>query len=265
MKYVQFAIGLLAGTALGGAVVASTGTPLSGTAGGLDKDAVQQIVRDTIKQEPKLIIDSLQKYTEDQRKAQNASAGAVLKDPAVHAQVYDTDAAFVGPKDAKHVVVEFFDYNCPACKFMFKGIDELITKHKDVKVVFREYPIFGPQSDEDSKIGIAVWRLYPEKYFAFHTKMIEHEGHGTDDKIVYGYIKDLGMDEQKIKTEAAKKDVMDVIDANRALGEKLHIQGTPTLVVGDQIVPHAMDSGELESMATGAPAAAPSDAGAAAN
>lgn len=253
MKNAHFLIGLLAGTALGGVVVASTNAPILGTSsqGGLDKAAVEQIVRDTIANEPKLLIDSLQKYTEGQRKAQTDDASAVLKDKALRDQIVNyPHAAFTGPKDSDRVVVEFFDYNCPACKFMFKSIETLVAKDKTVKVVFREYPIFGPVSEANSRIGVAIANLYPDKYYAFHTKMMGHEGR-TDEATTLGYAKELGMDIEKLKTEAAKKETQAVLDDGRALGEKLKIQGTPTLVIGDQLVPHALSFEELEKAVSG--------------
>ncbi len=258
MKQAQFILGLLAGTALGGVVVASTNMPIAGNSGGasgLDKAAVEQIVRDTISNEPKLILDSLQKYTEEQRKQQDSASSEVLKDPAVRDKVFNyAGAAFTGPKDSSRVVVEFFDYNCPACKFMFKGVEGLVAKDKTVKVIFREYPIFGPVSEANSRIGLAVAKLYPEKYFAFHTKMMSHEGR-TDEKTALDYAKGLGMDVDKIKLEAAKKETQAILDDDRELGTKLKIQGTPTLVVGDQIIPHALGQDELETLLNGKPPA----------
>lgn len=245
MKYAQLIIGLLAGTALGGSVVAGTGTGASGAA--LDKDAVKAIVRDVINEEPKLILESVQKYQQEQQKQAQASASESLKDEAVRKEVFNTEnAGVVGPKDSNKTVVEFFDYNCGACKMMFKGIETLVAKDKDVRVIFHEYPIFGAVSDANSKIGLAVERLYAEKYWDFHVKMMTHEGK-TDEKVALDIAKGLGMDVEKLKAEAAKKEVADVIEANRKLGEKLHIQGTPTLVIGDEIIPHAMSPEELES------------------
>lgn len=245
MKYAQLIIGLLAGTALGGSVVAATDSN-SSSGKGLDKEAVKAVVRQVISDEPQLIIESVQKLQMAEQKKQQANMGESLKDDAVREQVYhDKNAASTGPKDSKRVVVEFFDYNCGACKYMFKSLQALVEKDKTARVVFHEYPIFGPTSEENSKIGVAVNRLYPEKYFDFYVKMMSASGH-VDAKAALGFAKELGMDEEKLKTEAAKKEVSAVLEANRVLGEKLHIQGTPTLVIGDEVVPHALSLEDLE-------------------
>jgi protein-disulfide isomerase len=240
LKYAQLVIGLLAGTAIGGSVVASTGASPLGAAGAGDAEGVRKIVREVIMAEPKLILDSVQKFQMEQQKQQAGSASDALKNPDVRKQIYnDPNAASFGPKDSKRVVAEFFDYNCGACKMMFKSLDQLTKKDKAARVVFHEYPIFGPVSETNSKLGIAVNRLYPEKYFDFHAKMMTHEGR-VDEKVALDYAKSLGMDADKLKAESEKKEVADILDANRALGAKIGIQGTPTLAVGDEIVPHAM-------------------------
>jgi protein-disulfide isomerase len=245
MKYTQLIIGLLAGTALGGSVVAATGSS-AGSLGG-DAENVKKIVREVIMAEPKLIMESVQKFQIDQQKQQAANASEALKDKAIRELVYnDPNAAHHGPKDSKRVVAEFFDYNCGACKMMFKSIDELVKKDKDVRVVFHEYPIFGPVSDANSKLGFAVNRLYEDKYYEFHTKLMTHQGR-VDEKIILDYAKELGMDPEKLKAEAAKKEVADLLVAARELGAKLNIQGTPTLAIGDEIVPHGMSYEDLEA------------------
>lgn len=244
MKYAQLIIGLLAGTALGGAVVAGTGVSSTGNA---DTDTVKNIVRQVIMEEPVLIMESVQKYQMEQQRKQQEGLSEVLKEPAVRKQVFDDpNAASIGPKDSKRIVVEFFDYNCGACKMMFKSMQTLLEKDKDIRIIFHEYPIFGPASETNSRIGLAVNRLYPEQYFDFHSKMMTHEGR-TDEKTALEFVKGLGMDAAKVKAESEKKEVADILDANRKLGEKMRIQGTPTLVVGDEIVPHALSPEDLEA------------------
>ena len=246
MKYAQLIIGLLAGTALGGSVVAATGNSIGGGKA-MNEDQIRQIVRKTISDEPQLLIESVQKYQQQMQEKHAANASDALKDAAVREQVFhDKNAAHFGPKDSAHTLVEFFDYNCGACKFMFKTVQELAAKDKQLHVVFHEYPIFGPQSDTNAKIGIAVNRLYPEKYFDFHVKMMGSEGH-TNEAQALEMAKSLGMDEKKIKAESVKPDVMAVIDANRKLGEKLGIQGTPTLVIGNEVIGHALSPEDVEA------------------
>lgn len=246
MKYAQLLIGLVVGTALGGSVVASTGkAPISSDA--QSPDAIKAIVRDVISSEPQLILDSVQKYQQDMMKKQQESNNAVLKDPAVKDKIFaDTNSAFIGPKDAKKVVVQFFDYDCPACKMMHKTIESVVAKDKEVKFVFREYPIFGEGSDFNSRIGLAIWRTSPEKYYDFYVKMMETTGQKSNKEKTLALVKSLGLNVDKIKEEAEKQEVKDIIADSHQLGQKLNVQGTPTLVIGDEIVPHALSPEDLE-------------------
>lgn len=247
MKYAQLVIGLLIGTALGGSVIAGTGAaPVGAGAGASDSETIKKIVREVIDQEPKLILDSVQKFQMAEQKKKTAGASDALKDEAVRAQLFNNaDAPNHGPKDSKRVVVEFFDYNCGVCKQMFKGLETLAKKDPSLRIVFFEFPIFGETSDTNSKIALAVNRLHPEKYFDFHAKMMTNPARGTDAKTALGFVKELGMDADKVKAESEKKEVADILLATRALGEKLHVQGTPLLVIGDEIIPHALSPEDL--------------------
>ena len=242
MKYAQLIAGLFIGTALGGSVVAATG------GGAANESAIRDVVRKVIAEEPQLILDSVQKFQQQQQNDKREAASEALKDPAVKAQVLDdTKEAFVGPKDAKHVIVEFFDYNCPACKATFGQLDKLATLHKkDVKIIFREFPIFGETSETNSKLGLAVWNLYPEKYYDFHKAMMSAQG-GHESKTTRTIISKLGLNLAKVEEESKKQKYQDIIQETRDLGTKLHIQGTPTLVVGDEIIPHGVSYEEIAS------------------
>lgn len=242
MKYGQLMLGLLAGCALG-AFVSAQNPAMAG--GAPDRAAVEQIVRDVIAKEPQLILDSVQKFQVDQRDKAMKTAGDALKDKDTHDKVYnDEHAAYVGPKDAKKVVVEFFDYNCPACKMMFAGLDKLVKENKDVKVIFKEFPIFGPSSDRNSKIGQAVWHLYPERYLEFHAKVMAKPGH-TEEKSINEVVKEMGLNLSKLEEDSKNPDYQKAIDINRGLAQKLNIQGTPTLVIGDTVIGHALSYEDL--------------------
>ncbi|MEF5008139.1 DsbA family protein, partial [Escherichia coli] len=94
----------------------------------------------------------VQNYQQDQQRQAMSKANDALKDPAVRDAVFnDATLAFAGNKTGKHVVAEFFDYDCPVCKIQFKALVELIKTDPELKVVFHEFPIFGPTSDENSK------------------------------------------------------------------------------------------------------------------
>lgn len=250
MKNAQLLTGLLIGTALGLLISGLSSTSLSSL--GLGKDsvgdraAIETIVRETLDGEGKRIMDAVQKFQSEQRAQQTAGAVELLKDEAFRNDIYnDKDVAFVGPADSTRVVAEFFDYNCPACKMQYKALSEVIAKDKDVKVVFHEFPIFGPQSDTNSKIGLGVWHVAPKKYLAFHEKMMSGEGR-ADEATAYGYVKAIGVNVAKVKAFVASPEAEAGIQKSRGLGQKMGIQGTPSIVIGQEMIPHAVQAAEIE-------------------
>jgi protein-disulfide isomerase len=239
MKHTQTLI-----AAILGAVIGTGGTLYVGQQAG---DAGDDAIKNYIMANPKVIMDSVQKWQEDQRKEKLAGASELLKDPEVKKSLYENpNSPFAGKEDAKAVVVEFFDYNCPACKMAFKALDELLTKDQEVKVIFKEFPIFGPVSDTNSKIGLAVNKLAPGKYFDFHKKMMSIEGR-ADEAMALKFASEVGLKEADVKAEIAKPEYDEMLAKLRDLGAKLGIQGTPSLVIGEELVPHALDYNGLEA------------------
>ncbi len=252
MKNGQLVIGLLIGAALG-ALVANLAATTSLSSGGIsgksisNRSEIETIVRETMANEGKLIMDAVAKAQTEEQSAKTESANTLLKDEAVRNDIYnDSEVAFIGPADSKRVVAEFFDYNCPACKMQYKAINDLVAKDKDVKVVFHEFPIFGPQSDTNSKIGLAVWHVAPAKYIAYHEKMMTFEGRAAE-KDAYDFVKAIGANVAKVKAYAESPEATAAMEKSRDLGQKLGVRGTPSLFIGAEMIPHAAPVEEIEA------------------
>ena len=251
MKYAQLIIGLLIGTALGGAVVSSETQHLhlaGSSAGSADDEHIRQVVRDTISGDGKLLLDSIQKYQSDQQQASVEEASKALQDPGVRDAIFNDDSlAYIGNPNGRHVVAQFFDYNCPVCHMQNQIFFDLMKQDPELKIVLHEFPIFGPDSDENTKIGFGVNKFYPKKYFAFYQKMMSGRGHDLTNEKVDGYLKELGFDVAKLRTYAKSDEANEKLQKARDLSQKLKLQGTPSIVIGDSIVPHAMQKEEIES------------------
>jgi protein-disulfide isomerase len=227
------------------AALLAAGTAFSATAADLSEARVKELIAEYIKENPKAIIESLQNFqVQEEVKRIEEQAGAVRElgkefdDP----KKYPT----VGNKNGDVRVVEFYDYNCPACKMMFKSIDQLLEEDKNVKVVFVEFPIFGPTSDAIAKIALAVHKLYDDKYYAFHKKLMTNEGKiGVSD--VLNIASELGMDSAKLEAEYKKDEYNKIIDDHKTLARNLQIQGTPAVIVGDRMTNSALPLERLKN------------------
>ena len=231
--------GLVAGAAISAAVFAS-GTPATA-----DKAAIEAIIHDYIVAHPDVIVDSVKKWQESAGDRQAEAAKSTIKDK--HDAIFNDKAdAYAGNPKGDVVVVEFFDYNCPACKMMFQGLDELIKKDKNVKVIFKEMPIFGEQSNKNSAVGLAVANLAPEKYLAFHEGVMKSEGRITPEQAIKVAV-GLGLKEEDIKTEMESEAITKKIQETHILADSLGVRGTPALIIGDTLIPSAIGYDALKT------------------
>jgi protein-disulfide isomerase len=223
------------------------------TAQPVEKEELGGLIKEYLRENPEVIIDSVELYQKKmQAESMEKSKTAISSQMKA---IYDNpNHARIGKKDAPVTIVEFFDYNCSACKYMFSPLDKLEKAGlKDVQVIFVEYPIFGEKSENLSKIALAVHTLEPNKYYEFHGKMMTHKGNVSPDQ-AYGFAKEIGVDREKIEKELTQPRYNEILKENAALGDTLQIRGTPFMIIGGEPVPHALDDKALAEYITNAKA-----------
>jgi protein-disulfide isomerase len=205
--------------------------------------AIEPVIRKYILEHPEVLHEALYNYQiKRQMEEEEARKDAVKK---LHKDIYESPHdAYVGPKDSKKVIVEFFDYNCSACKQVFGEVAGVLSEHPDTKIIFKEFPIFGESSVENARIGLAVFRLHPEKYKDFFQKMMTFEGRSDVNQAIQ-FASDLGMDVNALRKEAEKQEITEIIAENRSLGEKLKLEGTPSFVIKDELIGHGLDKDSM--------------------
>ena len=204
----------------------------------LTKAQVEQVVHDYIMNNPKLIMDSVDDY---QKKAMQARSSEGLKKNK-ESLTKDTSSPEAGNPKGDVTVVEFFDYNCHFCKGAFPAVQSLLEKDKNVRIVFKEFPILGPTSETAAKWALAADKQ--KKYFEFHTAMMNNKEPISDD-LLAKVAKGVGMDVDKAKADVASPEVVQQIAKNRALAGELDINGTPAFVIGDDISRGAIPEEEM--------------------
>ena len=176
-----------------------------------------------------------------------AGAGAAGGVAAVNIKDADiTGAPYIGDMNAPVTIAVWADYQCPFCKkFEQETLPQIITNYVDagkVKVVFFDFAFLSEDSLVAAEYGRAVWKLYPEKYFAWRTAMYaaqdeEHGGFG-DALSINKLSATLGLDAVKIAADvAANKSVYDAqIIADKEQAGKFGVQATPSFVIGTQVI-----------------------------
>lgn len=134
-----------------------------------------------------------------------------------------------GNPHGKFTIVEFFDYQCGHCVNMAPVIQSIIKNNPDVRVVFKEYPIRGAQSELASRAALAA--NMQGKYIAFNHALLTSNMDMTE-KNILNLAKSKGLDIKKLKTDMNSKAVKDMIQANFVLAKELGIAGTPAFFIG---------------------------------
>lgn len=212
-------------------------------AGGLNESQVQEAVAKYIDENPKAIIASLEKYQQEEMKAQEEKAKDAIKENR-DVMLKSKHSAVIGDVDSKNYIVEFFDYNCGFCKRVTPSVNKILDERKDVTVAFVELPVLGPSSEMAAAAAIVVQLKRPDKYLVFHNALMEHNG-AKDLTVINSIARDLDIRDIKFAEEIRSPEVVAAIEANRKLASQLGIGGTPAFVINDELVPGAIPYEEM--------------------
>lgn len=199
-----------------------------------DKAKIEQIVRDYLLNNPEIILE-VQQALEARQQAQ-------ARERAEKALVENKEAIFnsrnqgvIGNPEGDVTVVEFFDYNCGFCQRAMQDMVALLEGDDNLKFVMKELPILSAGSVEAGRISTAVYRIYPDKYGEFHNKLLSLQGQKDGDR-AFEIAANMGFDMTKIEAESKKDDVIDAFREANELANALGINGTPSYVIGDEVI-----------------------------
>ena len=205
------------------------------------KKEIEALVREYLLNNPEILremSDNLQ--AKEQQAAQEARVSA-LTDNAKDIFKTGADPVAGNPK-GDVTVVEFMDYNCGWCKKGVGEIASLIEHDKNVRVVFKEFPIFGAGSEFAARAAIAATKQ--GKYWELHQALFAHDGPVTED-VTRQIAEGLGLDMKKLEADMQDESVVKTIGTTQALATALQINGTPAFIVDDKVFPGYVPKSEL--------------------
>jgi protein-disulfide isomerase len=143
----------------------------------------------------------------------------------------------IGHADGDVNFVEFFDYNCGYCK---RAMNDMLTLMKDdpkLKVTLKEFPVLGPGSVEAAQVAVAVRMQDPtgKKYLDFHQKLLGGRGPADKDRALAA-AKDAGLDMARLEKDLKSPEVRATLEENFKVAEDMGLNGTPSYVIGKQVV-----------------------------
>jgi protein-disulfide isomerase len=190
------------------------------------KTEIEKIVREYLIANPEVLLEASQALQQKQQQAMQKQAQTAIKSNAD--QLFTDKLTTVGNPKGQVTLVEFFDYQCRHCKDMSPVISDLIKSDSNLRVVYKEFPIFGESSDLASKAALAA--AMQNKYVPMHDALIGQKDR-LDEKIINEAAKSIGLDMNKFKADMNSKEVTAALEANRKLAEKLRLMGTPAFIV----------------------------------
>ena len=157
-----------------------------------------------------------------------------------------THQANVGNPKGEATLVEFFDYNCHYCKGALPDMAKLMQNDPNMKLVLKDFPVLGPGSVEAAKVASAVRnQLHGDKFWQFHFKLLS--SHGPVGKAeALAVAKDMGVDMDRLNKDMESPEVAAGLDEVMKMADSLQINGTPTFVVGQEVVVGAVGYDQLK-------------------
>ncbi|HZP69069.1 MAG TPA: DsbA family protein [Pseudolabrys sp.] len=197
---------------------------------------VERIVREYLIAHPEIIQDAMAELDRRQTAAQAEKHKAAIKEYS-RALFSSPRQVVLGNPDGNVTFVEFFDYNCGYCK---RAMDDMLTLLKDdpkLKVVLKEFPVLGPGSVEAAQVAVGV-RMQDKtgkKYLEFHQKLLGGRGEANKARAL-AVAKDIGIDMTRLEKDMAGPEVKATLQESFKLAEALGLNGTPSYVIGDNVV-----------------------------
>ncbi len=127
-------------------------------------------------------------------------------------------------------LTEFFDYNCPYCRKGYPDLVALIREDAKLRVVLREWPIFGEDSLAATRVSLATLRQ--GGYAAFHASMMAVKGRAGE-ALALRVAREGGLDLDRIRADMRSAEVEGHIERSMALGDHMALAGTPTYIAGN--------------------------------
>ena len=189
-----------------------------------ERARIEGIVHDYILAHPEIIPQAMQRLRDKDTAATVSTQRGRLETPFA--------GAWAGAKDGDVVLVEFFDYACGYCRASVKDVDRLLAEDPKLKIVFRELPILGPGSADAARASLSAAKQ--GKFLAFHRAM--YTAGKPSAATIAEVTRKTGLDAARVAGDAKAADVSAEIEANLAMAQALQLGGTPTFVVGDQVL-----------------------------
>ena len=211
-------------------------------------DHIREVVKDYLVKNPEVMLEvqeALNNKIEQKNTENRSSTITGMKDEIFNS----SDDGILGNPNGKISLVEFFDYNCGYCKKSYPDIQALIKGDTDLRVVLKDFPVLGDDSVKAHIVARAFMKLMPMKFAAFHNQMMTSDGRANEEKAIKIAVK-LGVDEKQLRQTMKDPDIQQVFMKNGKLAYLLDINGTPSYILGNEVLVGAVGENILKKKIT---------------
>ena len=198
---------------------------------------LEGIIHDYLIKNPGVLLDALQ-AAEEKMKSESREKAAKTLASRRREIVDDPENPVGGNPQGDVALVEFFDYRCPYCKQVEPSLEALLGEDRQLKLVYKEFPVLGPDSVTAARAALAARKQ--GKYEPFHRAMMTMKGQ-INEAVVFKMAGSVGIDTDRLKKDMAAPEIDRALKTNMEMAEALDIRGTPAFVIGDNIIPGAIE------------------------
>jgi protein-disulfide isomerase len=194
-----------------------------------DRAQMQALVKETIMANPEIIPEAINALQEREVEKLLASNRAVIEKPFA--------GAWAGAKDGDVTLVEFFDFNCPFCRQSSADVERLLSEDPKLRIVFRDMPVLGPDSERFAMASLSA--AQQGRYVKFYRTVFQGQGALTQERLIRS-VRGAGLNEGRVANDLSSKAIREELEKNVELGRALGLTGTPSYVIGNQILSGAV-------------------------
>lgn len=197
---------------------------------------VERIIREYLIAHPEVIQDAMSELDKRQTAAQAEKHKSAIKEYS-QSLFSSPRQVVLGNPGGTVTFVEFFDYNCGYCKRAMDDMLVLLKEDPKLKIVLKEFPVLGPSSVEAAQVAVAVHMQDKtgKKYLEFHQKLLGGRGEANKARAM-AIAKDIGADMARLDKDMQGPEVRATLQESFKLAEALGLNGTPSYVIGDNVV-----------------------------
>lgn len=210
----------------------------------IDPAVLNPMIEQFLLDDPKVlqrVSTALEQTLRAEEAERSATALAEFRD-----QIFNAPGQIVlGNPDGDVTLVEFFDYNCGYCRAALPDMAALLAEDPDLKIILKEFPILSNESIDAARIGVLVGES-EANYWDFHSALFTSRGK-VDKSVALAAAQDLGLSPVELELQMGDPRVAQTIQSSYEIAQALGITGTPTYIIGNEIIPGAIGADELRA------------------